>query len=220
MAHMQWEIPSQEDKIIAWQGKRIAELERIVKNIEIHFEHLCDEDMRQHGYISIDHDIDFQVFRALCGYREILNEKSKLQEAVHGLLGSLSNGEFKTSLPSSSIAAEMAEKVYRINRDAVNTLMEEDTRKKASIEQSKDIQLYFWNDDESEVYSEVGEGRLITTFDHLNSNIKVEMDSPIITTKEGFVTDILIFSKEDCVLMFMMPVDQFFGEGEKFMLGG
>jgi hypothetical protein len=74
MGDKKWEIPSKEDEIIAWQGKRIIELERIVKNIEIHFEHLCTEEMRQHGYISISHDIDFQVFRALCGYKEALDK--------------------------------------------------------------------------------------------------------------------------------------------------
>jgi hypothetical protein len=62
--------------------KRLAELDRIIANIRVHFEQLCSDDLRQHGYIAHDHDIDFQVFRALCGYKEALVERMELQEAV------------------------------------------------------------------------------------------------------------------------------------------
>lgn len=87
---MEWRIrPTGDDATIAWQGKRIAELEtrladldRIITNIRIHFERLCTDDLREHGYIAHDHDIDFQVFRALCGYKEALVEKVELQEAA------------------------------------------------------------------------------------------------------------------------------------------
>lgn len=45
-----------------------------------------------------------------------------LVEAARGLLGSLDNGEFKTTI-THSVAAEMAEKVYRINRDEVENIL-------------------------------------------------------------------------------------------------
>ena len=48
-----------------------------------------------------------------------------LVEAVRGLLGSLDNGEFKTTI-THSVAAEMAEKVYRINRAEVDRLLMEE----------------------------------------------------------------------------------------------
>lgn len=60
---------------------RFTEIEKTVKdpalamsNIKIHFEHLCSEEMRVHGYVSHEHSIDFQVFRVLCGYQEALDE--------------------------------------------------------------------------------------------------------------------------------------------------
>ena len=66
--------------------RRLVDLDRIITNIRIHFEQLCSDDLRQHGYIAPDHDIDFQVFRALCGYKEALVERVELQEAVRWYL--------------------------------------------------------------------------------------------------------------------------------------
>lgn len=56
---------------------------------------------------------------------ELEARHNALVEAVHGLLGSLDNGEFKTAIPR-SIASEMAEKVYRINRAEVDRLLSGD----------------------------------------------------------------------------------------------
>ena len=58
-------------------------------------------------------------------YADLLARHNALKEAVRGLLGSLDNGEFKTAIPQ-SIAAEMAEKVYRINRAEVDRLLGEE----------------------------------------------------------------------------------------------
>ena len=38
--------------------------------------------MRTHGFVSPDHDIDFQVFRILCGYSEALEEIEKLKKEL------------------------------------------------------------------------------------------------------------------------------------------
>ena len=57
-------------------------------------------------------------------YAELETRHNALVEAVRGLLGSLDNGEFKTTI-THSVAAEMAEKVYRINRAEVDRLLEE-----------------------------------------------------------------------------------------------
>ena len=54
----------------------------------------------------------------------LLARHDALKEAVRGLLGSLDNGEFKTTI-THSVAAEMAEKVYRINRAEVDRLVGE-----------------------------------------------------------------------------------------------
>ena len=59
--------------------------DHVVKNIESHFKHLCSDSMREHGHIAQEHDIDFQVFRALCGYKEALDELAALREAVRRL---------------------------------------------------------------------------------------------------------------------------------------
>lgn len=70
---------------------RFTEVEKIVKdpalamsNIKIHLEHLCSEEMREHGYVSHEHTIDFQVFRVLCGYQEALDELATYKEAANG----------------------------------------------------------------------------------------------------------------------------------------
>ena len=55
-------------------------------------------------------------------YAALLARHNALVEAVRGLLGSLDNGEFKTTI-THSIAAEVAEKVYRINRAEVDRLI-------------------------------------------------------------------------------------------------
>lgn len=55
-------------------------------------------------------------------YAFLRDRHTALVEAVRGLLGSLDNGEFKTTI-THSVAAEMAEKVYRINRDEVERLV-------------------------------------------------------------------------------------------------
>lgn len=57
-------------------------------------------------------------------YAALLTSHNALIEALRGLLGSLDNGEFKTTI-THSIAAEMAEKVYRINRSEVDRLLED-----------------------------------------------------------------------------------------------
>lgn len=57
-------------------------------------------------------------------YASLLARHDVLKEAVRGLLGSLDNGEFKTTI-THSIAAEVAEKVYRINRAEVDRLVGE-----------------------------------------------------------------------------------------------
>lgn len=57
-------------------------------------------------------------------YATLLARHNVLVEAVRGLLGSLDNGEFKTTI-THSIAVEVAEKVYRFNRAEVDRLLEE-----------------------------------------------------------------------------------------------
>ena len=61
-------------------------LELTVKNIKVHFDMLCTHELRQHGFVSPDHDIDFQVFRVLCGYKELMESHNALVEAVAWLL--------------------------------------------------------------------------------------------------------------------------------------
>ena len=58
-------------------------------------------------------------------HASLLARHNALREAVRGLLGSLDNGEFKTTI-THSVAAEMAEKVYRINRAEVDRLLMEE----------------------------------------------------------------------------------------------
>lgn len=63
-------------------GDQIEEMTRVLQNIEIHFEQLCTEDLCAHGFISEEHDLDFKVFRVLCGYAEALEENAALRAAA------------------------------------------------------------------------------------------------------------------------------------------
>lgn len=64
--------------------KAVKDLTLAMSHIKIHFEHLCSEEMRVHGYVSHEHSIDFQVFRVLCGYQEALDELALYKESANG----------------------------------------------------------------------------------------------------------------------------------------
>jgi hypothetical protein len=61
---------------------RNDDISSTLTNIKVHFDKLCSEDIRVHGFISPDHDIDFQVFRLLCGYKELLDWQKESVEAL------------------------------------------------------------------------------------------------------------------------------------------
>ena len=53
-----------------------------LENIRIHLDMLCSDELRKHGFISHEHETDFQVFRALCGYNELMDEHKMLVKEV------------------------------------------------------------------------------------------------------------------------------------------
>jgi len=54
--------------------------EKIVKDIKIHMEMLCTDEIRRHACASTDHDLQFQIFRILGGYDELLQERKNLRQ--------------------------------------------------------------------------------------------------------------------------------------------
>ncbi len=44
------------------------------ENVKIHMEMMVTPEMRHHGYVCTDHDLDFQIFRLLSGYSKALEE--------------------------------------------------------------------------------------------------------------------------------------------------
>lgn len=61
----------------------------IVNNIKVHFEMLCTDEIRADAYCDVTHDIDFQVFRVLGGYRKCLEENEKLRNRIEYLEGEI-----------------------------------------------------------------------------------------------------------------------------------
>ena len=46
---------------------------KFYENVKTHFEVLCTKDIRQHASASEEHDLDFQIYRILVGYQELIN---------------------------------------------------------------------------------------------------------------------------------------------------
>lgn len=59
-----------------------------VDSIEVHMEMLCTDEIRAHAFASTEHDLQFQIFRLLGGYHDLLQERKKLltEEQVLKLL--------------------------------------------------------------------------------------------------------------------------------------
>ena len=53
---------------------------RFEHDIEIHVEMLVDEEMRAHAFADTSHDLAFQIFRLLGGYRRALEEAASLRQ--------------------------------------------------------------------------------------------------------------------------------------------
>ena len=85
-----------------------------------------DEEQGPPSWPYIDaFDVENALKELHSDYAALLARHNALVEVVRGLLGSLDNGEFKTTI-THSVAAEIAEKVYRINRAEVDRLLQED----------------------------------------------------------------------------------------------
>jgi len=52
------------------------------KNIEVHIDMMVDDTMRAAAFCSVEHDLHFQVFRLIQGYREALEELAELKKTV------------------------------------------------------------------------------------------------------------------------------------------
>jgi len=57
-----------------------VDYKKFYENIQTHMEVLCTPEMREHACASVEHDLDFQIYRILVGYAEALEELKKWQE--------------------------------------------------------------------------------------------------------------------------------------------
>jgi hypothetical protein len=71
------------------------EYEKFYKDVQIHFEMLCTDEIRAHAYADISHDLAFQIFRVLGGYRQALEElatqRAQWEEERSGLIDMMEN---------------------------------------------------------------------------------------------------------------------------------
>ena len=103
---------------------RHAALEHTITNIKVHFDMLCTHELRQHGFVSPDHDIDFQVFRVLCGYRESMDRHAALVDAVKKERMCFSNMQYAMDNEDTALVVEWYKK-YAAARAEVDLLIAE-----------------------------------------------------------------------------------------------
>jgi hypothetical protein len=57
----------------------LGESSKAIQDIKVHMEMLCTDEMRAHACASAaEHDLQFQIFRILGGYEELLQERKTM----------------------------------------------------------------------------------------------------------------------------------------------
>lgn len=69
------------------------------EQIAIHVEMLLDDEMRRHAYADKNaHDLPFQIFRVLGGYRQAPSERDELLAALKAILHGKDTGMFSVTV--------------------------------------------------------------------------------------------------------------------------
>jgi hypothetical protein len=60
-------------------NNKLKDAQHFKESIAIYVEMLVDDEMRKHAYAHpTEHELDFQIYRLLCGYAQALDERKNL----------------------------------------------------------------------------------------------------------------------------------------------